>query len=113
MRLIAYPLAAILFLLGIVFVVGSQGAWHRIAVGGVLVAASIALVVAAQLKPKVIHTTLRHQVDLSGDVQVEQMTCNACGGNLSEKSISVKAGTVFVDCEFCGTTYQIEEAPKW
>ena len=113
MRLIAYPLAAALFVLGVVFVGGSQGQWHRIVAGAVLVAAAIALAVAAQLKPKVIHTTLRQEVDLSGDVDVEQMTCRACGGNLSPKSISVKAGAVFVNCEFCGSSYQIEEAPKW
>jgi len=25
----------------------------------------------------------------------------------------VKAGAIFISCGFCGTQYQIEEAPKW
>ncbi|MCZ7670364.1 MAG: hypothetical protein M5U34_26000 [Chloroflexi bacterium] len=32
---------------------------------------------------------------------------------LSEKSISVEAGAIFVNCEYCGASYQFEEKPKW
>ncbi|GAG08140.1 unnamed protein product, partial [marine sediment metagenome] len=34
-------------------------------------------------------------------------------GTLDSKSVSVQAGAVFVNCPYCESSYQIEEAPKW
>ena len=53
------------------------------------------------------------KIDLSGDVKLQDLTCRACGGTLGKESVIVKAGAVFVNCQYCGATYQIEEAPKW
>ncbi|MFQ5617024.1 MAG: hypothetical protein ACE5GO_11275, partial [Anaerolineales bacterium] len=58
-------------------------------------------------------TTVVQKIDLSGDVSLEQMTCNNCGAPLSKNAIDVKAGAIFVNCEHCATSYQIEEEPKW
>ncbi|MGD0653360.1 MAG: hypothetical protein ABSA16_03370 [Thermoguttaceae bacterium] len=113
MKLIAYPLAAALAFLGIVFVVGAQGQFMRIVVGVVLMAAAGALVLLALLKPKPIETTLVQKIDLSGDVNIEQMKCRSCGGILNKDSISVRAGGIFINCPYCGSAYQLEEAPKW
>jgi Zn finger protein HypA/HybF involved in hydrogenase expression len=113
MKLIAYPLAAALAFLGIVFVVGAQGQFMRIVVGVVLLAAAGALVLLALLKPKPIETTLVQKIDLSGDVNIEQMKCRSCGGILNKDSISVRAGGIFINCPYCGSAYQLEEAPKW
>ncbi|MBN2474940.1 MAG: hypothetical protein JXB62_10060 [Pirellulales bacterium] len=113
MKLIAYPLAALLGLLGLLFVVGAQGQIVRVVVGVVLMAAAGALVWLAMQKPKESITTVVQKIDLSGDVNLQDMTCRACGGSLSKQSIVVKAGAVFVQCEFCGAAYQIEEEPKW
>ena len=44
LKLIAYPLAVLLGLLGIVFVVGAQGQWLRVVIGVVLLAAGGAMV---------------------------------------------------------------------
>jgi uncharacterized Zn-finger protein len=32
---------------------------------------------------------------------------------LSKENLEVKAGAIFVECPYCGASYQIEEAPKW
>lgn len=113
MKLVAYPLSGVLALLGIVFVAGAQGQPMRIVVGVVLMVAAGALVWLALQKPKPSTTTIIQKIDLSGDVNLEDVTCRACGGSLSKKSISVKAGAVFIQCEYCGTAYQLEEEPKW
>ena len=113
MKLVAYPLAAALALLGLLFVVGAQGQVLRIVVGVVLLAAAGALVWLAMQRPKQSTTTLVQKIDLSGDVNLQDVTCRACGGTLSKESISVKAGAVWIHCEYCGATYQIEEEPKW
>ncbi len=113
MKLVAYPLAALLGLLGIVFAVGSQGQAMRIIVGVVLLAAAGALIWLARQTPTQGPTTLVQKIDLSGDINLQEMTCRSCGGGLSNNSISVKGGGIFVQCEFCGSAYQLEEEPRW
>ena len=113
MKLVAYPLAALLAIGGLVFVVGMQAQWPRLAVGVVLWAAAGALVFLAMQRPKQTTTTIVQKIDLSGDVNLEDLTCRKCGGSLGEKSVSVQAGAVFINCEYCGAAYQFEEEPKW
>ena len=113
MKLVAYPLAALLTFFGLMFVVGSQGMILRIVVGVILLIAAGALVVLALLKPKPSVTTVIQKIDLSGDVSLEDLKCRSCGGTLGKESVTVKAGAVFINCQYCGATYQIEEAPKW
>ena len=113
MKLVVYPLALLLGLLGIVFVVGAQGQVVRVVVGVVLLAAGGALVWLARQQTKHVTTTVVQKIDLSGDGSVQEMTGRSGGGTLSEKSIQVKAGGVFVHCEYCGAAYQLEEEPKW
>ena len=110
---IAYILSVILGLFGLVFIIGSQGLILRIIVGIILLIAAGALILMARLRPKQIHVVQKMKIDLSGDVSLESLKCTSCGGRLGEKSVTVKAGAVFVNCEYCGATYQIEEAPKW
>jgi multisubunit Na+/H+ antiporter MnhE subunit len=107
-------------LLGLMFVVGSQGVPMRMIVGLILLAVAAGLLIAALALawlaakgPQQPTTTIVQKIDLSGDVSLQQMTCRSCGGTLSKRSITVEAGAVFVQCEFCGAAYQLEEEPKW
>ena len=113
MKLVAYPLAAVVGFFGLMFIAGAQGSMMRIVVGIVLFAAAIALVWIAMQKPKPIETTLIQKIDLSGDVNLQEMKCRSCGGTLGKESIGVKAGGIYINCQYCGAQYQIEEAPKW
>lgn len=54
-----------------------------------------------------------YNVELSGDVNLEDMKCRNCGGALSAKNIKMVAGAPWVECPYCGATYQLEEKPKW
>lgn len=111
MGLAAYLLSALLGFLGLVFLLGAQGQAMRAVVGIVLFAAAGSLIYLTRARPKTV--TVQQQVELSGDVAVQELHCKACGGTLSAKSVSVRAGAVFVRCEYCQATYQLEEAPKW
>ena len=113
MKPVAYLLAAALGFLALMFVAGSRGDPTRIIVGVVLFVAAGALVWLAMHRVPHSTTTVVQKIDLSGDVHLEDMTCRSCGGSLSEKSVAVRAGAVFINCEFCGVAYQIEEEPKW
>jgi hypothetical protein len=114
MKLIAYPLAALLGFFGIMFVVaGAKGNIWQIVVGVILLASAAALLWFAYQLPKPSITTIVQKIDLSGDVSLQDMKCRSCGGSLGKESVSVKAGAVFINCQYCGATYQIEEEPKW
>lgn len=113
MKLVAYSLAVLLGLGGVMFVAGAQGQILRVVGGVVLMGAAAVLVWLARQQPKQTTTTIVQKIDLSGDVNLEQMTCRNCGGTLGKKSVSVAAGAVFINCEYCGVAYQIEEEPKW
>lgn len=104
-------IAAILGLLGLIFIVGSQGIIARIVIGVVLFVAAGALVYLSRMQPQV--QEIRQKIDLSGNVNLQSLKCNSCGAALTEKSISVKAGAIFVNCEYCGSSYQLEEDVKW
>ena len=109
----SYVLAGGLGLGGVTFLIGAaQGnALTRIITGVVMIGAAILLGFLARVKTP--QPTVVQQIDLSGDVHAEELTCKACGGKLDSDSVSVRAGAVFVDCPYCGTSYQIEEEPKW
>jgi len=115
MKTISYLVAAALGFFGLVFIVGNQGLVGRWIIGIILLIAAGVMIFLARAQPQVVKTevTVKQEVELTGDVQLEQMTCNNCGAALSKDSIEVKAGAIFVNCEHCGTSYQIEEAPKW
>jgi len=113
MELVTYLIAAFVGFFGFVFIVGSQGQFFRIIIGVVLLGAAGVLVYLTRVRPKHEETTVVQKIDLSGDVNLEQMKCRSCGGTLSKDSIEIKAGAIFVNCPYCGATYQIEEEPKW
>ena len=58
-------------------------------------------------------TEIVQKIDLSGDIELEKMKCQNCSAELSKDSITVKEGAIFIDCPYCGTSYQMVEEPKW
>ena len=52
-------------------------------------------------------------IDLPGDINLDTMKCQSCGGVLTAKDINMVAGAPVVTCPFCATNYQITEEPKW
>lgn len=113
MKIVAYILAAVLLLFGFIFVTGAQGRIGTMVTGIILMAGAVALVIAMRLQPTKEEITHVQKIDLTGDVQLEQMKCSSCGGALSKEHLEVHGGAIFVDCPYCGASYQIEEAPKW
>ena len=111
MTIVINVLAVVLGLVGLLFLVGSQGLIARMIIGLVLIAAGVVLFAAGKLRPR--QTTIVQKIDLTGDVSSQELKCKSCGATLTNKSVAVKAGAIFISCEFCGTQYQLEEAAKW
>ena len=113
MKLVSYLIAGMIGFLGFMFLVGNQNLPIRFIVGGVLIAAAIALVYVTRKRPTPTQTTTVQKIDLSGDVNLEEFRCQSCNAPLSKEDISVEAGAIMVECGHCGSTYQLEEEPKW
>lgn len=120
-RLIGYIAAAILLFFGVLFVWGAfspeiEGSpVGSIIVGIISIGAGLGLIwlVGRRAKQAAEAATIIQKIELSGDVNLEKMTCRNCGGALSSEHIKVITGAPFVHCPYCGTSYQLSEEPKW
>jgi hypothetical protein len=87
------------------------------AVGGVMVAiALVLLVIVWRLQagsPTVVQQTFNVQIGGSGQLEEKRMTCRQCGAPLEQKDIKVVQGGLMVTCPYCNAVYALEEAPKW
>jgi hypothetical protein len=94
----------------------------RLATGGILILVGllfigitigIAVYIYRRLHPIEKKVEITQKVDLSGDVKIEEMKCKKCGAQLSKDSVVLREGAIFVSCPYCGSDYEVEEAPKW
>jgi predicted RNA-binding Zn-ribbon protein involved in translation (DUF1610 family) len=119
-KIIGYILAAILLFFGVLWLLSAFSAeaaspGGRLLVGGLLVLIGLGIIVAMRLrepKPEQ-QVTIRQEIDIGGDVEMESLQCRSCGAQLDKSAITVAEGAVIVSCPYCGATYQIVEEPKW
>ena len=119
-KIIGYIVAAILLLFGVLYLLSAFSAeaaspGGRLLVGGVLVVIALGIIVAIRLrepKPEQ-QVTIRQEIDIGGDVEMESLQCRSCGAQLDKSAISLAEGAVIVSCPYCSATYQIVEEPKW
>lgn len=120
-RLIAYLAAAVLLFFGVLFIwgafspeaAGKAGGW--ILIGLVQVAIAFGLIaLAGRRKPAAAGPSeLVQRIELSGEVNLESLTCRQCGGRLSSQNVQMLAGAPVVTCPYCSASYQLSEEPKW
>lgn len=103
MALLIHVFSFLLLVSGILFIVGYQQQTVRLIIGLVLIAGGFLLLATMRLRPK--DNTFVHST--------QELKCKNCGSTLTNKSVTVRAETIFISCKFCGTQYQLEEAPKW
>lgn len=119
-KIITFILAAILILFGVLFVLSAfssqspNAPFASILVGVILAAIGFGLIwFAARQKPAAADQNVTLKIDLPGDVKLDTLKCQACGGVLSPKDITLVNGAPVVTCPYCHTTYQLTEEPKW
>ena len=111
MSIIVNVFGVLLSLLGVLFIIGYQGQTGRLIIGLILLGAGVLLFLTTRMRPR--QATFVQKIDLSGDIAAQELKCKNCGSTLTNQSVNVRAGAIFISCEFCGTQYQLEEAPKW
>ena len=119
-KIIAYVFAAILIFFGVLFIWATfspEGQLGWLVVGVISVGIGFGLIwFAGRQKSEAgnqdgDNVTLK--IDLPGDVNLDSMKCQSCGGVLTMDAIKMVAGAPVVSCPYCETTYQLTEEPKW
>jgi len=119
-KIIAYIFAAILIFFGVLFIWATfspEGQLGWLVVGVISVAIGFGLIWFAGRKSPVENgaqgENVTLNIDLPGDVNLDSMKCQSCGGVLTMDAITMVAGAPVVSCPYCNTTYQLTEDPKW
>jgi hypothetical protein len=119
-KIIAYVFAAILIFFGVLFIWATfspDGQIGWLIVGVISVGIGFGLIWFASRKTTS-ETTVQGEnitlkLDLPGDVNLDSMKCQSCGGVLTMDAIKMVAGAPVVSCPYCNTSYQLTEEPKW
>jgi len=119
-RIIGYVVAGILILFGVLYLwsipaAGSSQIVSRLIVGVISMAIGVVIIWVVRTRGPAPVQQITQQVDLElgGDVNVEKLKCQSCGGELSKDHVSLVQGAVMINCPYCGSTYQLTEEPKW
>ncbi len=119
MKTISYIAAAILIGFGVLFIWSAfspQGQTSSLIVGLISVGIGFIIIFFVTKKSKEAQKQTNNvtlNIDLPGNVSLDSLKCQSCGGALTSDAISMVNGAPMVTCPFCNTTYQITEEPKW
>ncbi len=117
-KIIAYIAAAILIFFGVLFLYAAFGStfhpgWMIVGILSILIGFGL-IFVAGRRKAEVQDSqNVTYKVDFGGDVKLETIKCQSCGGALSPENVKMVAGAPVVTCPYCGVSYQLSEEPKW
>lgn len=117
MKTIAYIVAGILILFGVLFIWAAFGpafnpGWFI--TGIITVGIGLALIwFGSRQKPASQTENVTMKIDLPANVNLDSFQCKNCGGALTTDNIKMVAGAPVVTCPYCNTTYQLTEDPKW
>jgi hypothetical protein len=117
-KLIAYIAAGIFIFFGILFIWGAfspqgQISWILIGILSVGIGFGLIWLAGRSTAPSASTQSVEVKIDLPGNVNLDTLKCQSCGGALSAEHIKMIAGAPVVSCPYCGTTYQLTEQPKW
>ena len=105
-KILAVIFSFIVFFVGLAFLITG-----RLAIGLLLVAVSLLLLLMAFIKKETV--IVEQKIDIGGEVNSRILKCKNCGAELNKDAMEVKLGAVFIACPYCHSQYQIEEEPKW
>ena len=118
MKIIAYITAGILIFFGVLFIWGAFGTiphpeWIIVGIISVLIGFGLIWFASRTSAVGATGNETVLKLDLPAQTTIEAMKCKNCGGSLTPDNIKLIAGAPYVNCPFCGTTYQLTEEPKW
>ena len=117
-KIIGYIFSAILIFFGVLFIWGAFSAtgssgWIIVGILSVAIGFGIIFLIGRKNKLDAGAQPVTYEINLPGEVSMDTIKCQSCGGALTKKDIHMVAGAPVVTCPYCETTYQLTEEPKW
>lgn len=119
-RIIGYVAAGVLILFGVLYLWSIPAAAPSQVVSRLIVSIislGIGVVIIWVIRtrgPRPLQQIVQQvELDMPGDVSLDQLKCQSCGAELSKDSVTLAEGAVIISCPYCGSSYQITEEPKW
>ena len=117
-KIILFVIAGFALVFSLLFFLGSGGrtgssSWITIAVILAVVGFILIFFASKMKEPTDSTQNVTVNIDLPGEVGMDVIKCESCGGVLTEKDIKLVAGAPMVTCPYCSTSYQLTEEPKW
>lgn len=117
-KLIGYIVASILLFFGVLWIWAAPvnpNPGMTLLTGIIMIGIALAIIFAVKLRePKPEQKVeISAKLEVHGNMNLERLKCKSCGAELSKKSIQVVSGGVLITCEYCGSSYMLEEEPKW
>lgn len=117
-KVIGYIFSAILIFFGVLFIWGAFSAtgsagWIIVGIISVAIGFGIIFLLGRKKKTDAAAQPVTYEINLPGQVTMDTIKCQSCGGALTKKDIHMVAGAPVVTCPYCETTYQLTEEPKW
>ncbi len=116
-KLIGNIAAAVLIFFGVLFIWSSfsaQGQPANLIIGIITAGIGLVIIFFTTRKPRqepANNVTVK--IDLPGNVAMDSLKCQSCGGTIGPDNVKMIAGAPVVTCPYCNTTYQLTEEPKW
>jgi hypothetical protein len=102
--------AAILMVLGILFIMASYAVTIRLFVGLIFIALSLIMIYFSRERKPI---EIRRTIDLSGPIKFKEIRCQNCGALLNIEKVNVIKGKTYMTCDYCENSFEITEEPKW
>lgn len=102
--------AAILMILGILFIMASYAETIRLVEGLIFISLSLIMIYFSREKKPI---EIRKRIDLSGPIKFKEIRCPNCSALLNIEKVKVIKGKTYMTCDYCENSFEITEEPKW
>jgi len=107
---VLYLSSTCLIILGILFIMASYANSLRLIEGTIFIGIAVLLLYFSREKKTM---EIKQTVTVTGPIKVKEIRCPHCSALLDPEKTKVIDGRPFVNCEYCGNTFEITEEPTW
>jgi predicted Zn finger-like uncharacterized protein len=106
----AYAVSALLFFLGVVFMISVNLGIIYFFEGLVFISIAVLLLILSRERKPI---EIKQTISIGGPVKVKEVYCPVCGAIIDVTKAKVVAGKPVVTCGYCGNSFELTEEPLW
>ena len=110
LRFLVYLSSAVLFFLGIVFMISTNLGLVYFFEGLIFFAAGTVLLVLSRERKTI---EIKQTVDISGAAKLKEIRCPTCNAMIDPTKVEVIDGKPYLTCSYCSNKFELSEEPTW